>query len=123
MTSSPFAGHVFVVAGSAPLFGAVADALTSAGAAVALVGRTVTMGEPAAHFRADPDDAKVWARVIPHVEQRLGPIDAVVTDERGRLIAEELVVPDLVRRGHGAVVTIDSTADIDAVLSKLADTL
>jgi hypothetical protein len=123
VTPSPFIGCVFVVAGSAPVFGVVADALTAAGAAVALVGTATTTTDPAARFRADPGDADVWGRVVPHVEQRLGPIDGVVAGAEGRDIAEMLVAPDLARRGHGAVLAIADDADVSVVLTTLAGTL
>lgn len=120
---TPFAGRVFIVAGSAPLFGTVADALTTAQAAVGLVGTATTRTDPGVHFRADSEDADVWARFVPYVEQRLGPIDAVVADERSADIARLLVAPDLQRRGHGAVVVAPDDAGVRVVLRMLADTL
>jgi len=123
VTTSPFAGRVFVVAGSAPVFGAIADALVAADAAVALVGRVTTANDPAAHFRADPGDAAVWERVVPHVEQRLGPIDGVLTGAECHDIAESLVAPDLARRGHGAVISVADNDEANGVLRSLAGTL
>jgi NAD(P)-dependent dehydrogenase (short-subunit alcohol dehydrogenase family) len=120
---SPFSGRVFVVAGSAPVFGAIVDGLMASGALVAAVGTPLTAAEPAAYFRADVTDATAWERVLPHVEQRLGPIDAVVTDEAGSPTALRLTEPDFVRRGHGAVVVVNAGEDADDVLRTLAGTL
>ena len=115
------AGRVFVVAGRGETFTAVARRLTAGDALVGLVSTDAAVPEVAAHFRADHADRDVWERVVPHVEQRLGPIDAVVTDEVGGPIAEQLVGPDLRRRGHGAVVVVPHEADADSVLRMLSD--
>ncbi len=113
------AGRVFIVAGRGVTFTAVVRQLVAADALVALVSTDTAVPEVAAHFRADHADPDVWARVVPHVEQRLGPIDAVVTDDSGGPIAERLVGPDLHRRGHGAVVVVEPTADADSVVMTL----
>jgi hypothetical protein len=120
---SPFAGRVFVVAGSSAPLGAAADALTAAEALVAVVGPVRLMTDAAAHFHADPTDGRVWERVVPHVEQRLGPIDGVLSDRAAQPIAEQRVGPDFRRRGHGAVVVVDDGIDVDDALRTLADTL
>ena len=52
---------------------------------------------------ADPADPGVWVRIAPHVEQRLGPVDGVVTDAVSLVTAEAVFGPDLLRRGHGSV--------------------
>jgi hypothetical protein len=120
---SPFAGRVFVVAGSSASLGVAADALTTAEALVAVVGPVPLTTDAAAHFHADPTDAGVWERVVPHVEQRLGPIDGVLSDRAAQPVAERRVGPDLRRRGHGAVVVVDDGIDVDDVLRTLAGTL
>lgn len=115
------ADRVVIVAGSGSLFAAVAAGLVAEGAIVALVTTDTSAPEVAAHFRAEPADPDVWGRMVPHVEQRLGPIDAVVTDKSGRALAESLVGPDLQRRGHGSVVVVEPGTDPEAVLKTLAD--
>lgn len=123
MALSPFTGRVFVVAGQASALLEVATALTRQGALVALISMHTDADEVAAHFRADPTDPGVWDRAVPHVEQRLGPIDAVITDEKARPVADRLVAADLARRGHGAVVTIGKDTTAEEVLRTLAGTL
>jgi hypothetical protein len=113
-------GRVFIVAGRSDTFAEVARLLAAEDALVAVVSTDAIGPEVAAHFRADHADAAVWERVVPHVEQRLGPIDAVVTDAAGRSSAERLVGPDLQRRGHGSVLVLDGDADADAVVRTLA---
>ena len=123
MTTGPFAGRVFIVAGDAAVLGALAEALVGDSALVAVVSQIHLMPAAAASFRADHRDPDVWDRMVPHVEQRLGPIDAVITDEGGLEVAERLLGPDLRRRGHGAVVVVDADSDVADVLRTLADTL
>ena len=116
-------GRVVVVAGHGGVFTAVARLLVAEDALVAMVTTEADGPEVAARFRADPADRQVWDRVIPHVEQRLGPIDAAITDASVRAIADQLIAPDLARRGHGAILTVDDSSSADDVLRKLADTL
>ena len=123
MTDSPMIGRVVIVAGSGGVFAAVAAALVADDALVAVLSTDSEGPEVAAHFRGDPADPGVWGRMVPHVEQRLGPIDAVVTDASGRALADELVAPDLIRRGHGAIVTVEETTQAADVLTTLVDTL
>jgi hypothetical protein len=111
---------VFIVAGGGETFTEVARLLVADDALVAIV-TTDAVPEVAAHFRADPADPDAWGRMVPHVEQRLGPIDAVVTDESSRALAESLVGPDLLRRGHGAVIVVDPGEDAETVVRTLAD--
>ena len=115
-------GRVFIVAGCGGTFTSVARLLAADGALVALVTTDEPVPEVGAHFRADPADPDVWSRMVPHVEQRLGPIDAVVTDESAAALAEERVGPDLRRRGHGSVVVVPPGTDADSVLRTLAGT-
>lgn len=114
------AGRVFIVAGAGARLGDVADALVNAQALVAVVGSIPVAAAVAAHFHADPADETVWDRVVPHVEQRLGPIDGVITDGAVHAIGERVVGPDLSRRGHGAVVAIDNSSDVESILRRLA---
>lgn len=116
-------GRVFIVAGSGSRLGEVADALVAAHALVAVVGSIPVSSEVAAHFHADPADEAVWERVVPHVEQRLGPVDGVITDQASRVIGERMVGPDFGRRGHGAVIAIEDTSDVEEILRSLVDTL
>jgi hypothetical protein len=117
-----FAGRVFIVAGSGSKLGNVADALVTAQALVAVIGPIPVTTEVAAHFHADPANEDVWERVVPHVEQRLGPIDGVVTDEAAHAIGERMVGADFDRRGHGAVIAVDESGDVERVLRLLVDT-
>ena len=123
MALTGFAGRVFIVAGDGPAFEQLAVALTDAGALVAMIATGTGADDIAACFRANPADRLVWDRVVPHTEQRLGPIDGVVADRAAAPIATELVGPDLARRGHGAVVCVDVDASADDVLRTLAGTL
>jgi len=120
--SGVLAGRVFIVAGRGETFTDVARLLVADDAHVAIVTTDAAVPEVAAHFRADPADPDVWSRMVPHVEQRLGPIDAVVTDESGGPIAERLVGPDLQRRGHGAVLVAGPDADPDEIVKRLTGT-
>jgi hypothetical protein len=115
-------GRVFIVAGCGATFTGVAQLLASDGALVAIVTTDSAVPDVAAHFRADHADPDVWDRVVPHVEQRLGPIDAVVTDELGRATAERLVGPDLRRRGHGTVVVVPPATEPGSVVRMLGGT-
>lgn len=118
-----WAGRVVVVAGYGGVLNAVAGLLVAEDALVAMVTTDAGGPEVAARFRADPTDPQVWDRVIPHVEQRLGPIDAAIIDASVRAIADQLLAPDLVRRGHGAIVTVEGDSSPEDLLRKLADTL
>src|SRR4051794_20924015 len=91
-------GRVFVVAGRLPALTEVVDALTTAGSFVAFVSDTLSAPTAAAFFRADPTDATVWERVAPHVEQRLGPVDAVVIDAGAQEVVTQAFGVDLKRR-------------------------
>jgi NAD(P)-dependent dehydrogenase (short-subunit alcohol dehydrogenase family) len=115
-------GRVFIVAGRGETFTGVARRLVADGALVAVITTDEEVPDVAARFRADHTDPDVWDRVVPHVEQRLGPIDAVLTDQLGYPTAERLVGPDLLRRGHGAVVVVPPEADADSVLRTLIGT-
>ena len=111
-------GRVVVVAGHAPGLAALSAALVDAGALVAFVGPDASVPSAQASVRADPRDPAVWERIAPHVEQRLGPVDGVVTDAPTAAIVDAVFGPDFGRRGHGAVIVGDELS-VDAVVSAL----
>lgn len=123
MSGLAFAGRVIVVAGEGEHIDRAASTLLDADALVAVVSRTSSATTAAAWFRVDPADPEVWDRVIPHVEQRLGPIDAAVTTSAVHQLVRRLLLPDLERRGHGDVVDVDTAADVDEAISRLSTLL
>lgn len=52
----------------------------------------------------DIGDAGLWPRVLPHVEQRLGPIDIAVSIGRTALL--DAVSPDMSARGRGVAILV-----------------
>jgi hypothetical protein len=70
----------------------------------------VAMGLDAQVFgmAADPADESAWARIVPHVEQRLGPIDIVVAigEPDARAVLANAVVGDMAARRRGIVVEV-----------------
>src|SRR5207248_10162948 len=60
----------------------------------------------------DPTLRDTWDRIAAHVEQRLGPVDAVVADEHCARLLREVFGADFDRRGHGGVVALDRTTDV-----------
>jgi NADP-dependent 3-hydroxy acid dehydrogenase YdfG len=74
-----------------------------------------TDGQPAMGVVSDPADPGTWERVIPHAEQRLGPIDVVVAmgsdDDRRAVLAA--VLPDMTARGRGVIVEVSEAAPPD----------
>jgi hypothetical protein len=122
----PLAGHVVVLAGPGAQAAAGTRALAvSTGAALLGCGMlvaTVTNDngvidelersaaaqglEPPVSWRADPGVVSTWDRLYPHIEQRLGPVDAVVTDAAALDLVESVFRPDMRRRGHGAIVAL-----------------
>jgi hypothetical protein len=62
-------------------------------------------------WRADPLDPATWERLYPHIEQRLGPVDAVLADPSALDIIEAVFRPDMLRRGHGAIVGLSGPTD------------
>lgn len=123
MTTSAFAGHVVVVAGHDPRLATVAERLLRFGAYVAFVATDRKVEAAHASFRADPTDPEVWDRVVPHVEQRLGPVDGVVCDATAAAPAQAAFGPDLARRGHGGIVTLTQDVDVDRLISVLGGML
>lgn len=121
VTETPLLGRVVVVAGHAPDLAALAADLVGAGALVAFVAPDGGVPAAQASVRADPADSTVWERIAPHVEQRLGPVDGVVTDARSEATVRAVFGPDLVRRGHGSVLLADGLT-VDGVVSALLGT-
>lgn len=120
-TVNSLVGRVVVVAGEEPALRAVADAAHDAGALVAVVSRTLPDDvSGSVRFRSDPGDPAVWERVAMHVEQHLGPVDGVVTDDKRHDVVNAVFATDLARRGHGTVTVV--TDDLDGVLTHLCGT-
>jgi hypothetical protein len=116
-------GRVVVVAGEHPLLPALCERLGAAGALVAFVAHAAQPGDGATlSFRADPGDAEVWQRIGMHIEQQLGPVDAVAADESCAPTVRDVFGPDLHRRGHGGLVQVAADDSAEDVLSRLADT-
>jgi hypothetical protein len=112
-------GKTAIVAGDdAATVVEVVRALAANGALLAVVGDRavvdaaveVAMGLDAQVFgmAADPASAAVWARIVPHIEQRLGPIDVVVAigDAASRRVLADAVVGDMAARRRGVVVEV-----------------
>jgi len=117
------AGRVVVVAGTEAILGPIASALQSAGASVAFVASAqLARTDVAVHFRTDPTDPDVWDRVSMHVEQHLGPVDAVVTDAGTAGTVRAAFAADLLRRGHGDVVVVEPDAVVADAVTKVVGT-
>ncbi len=139
-------GQVAIVTGGGRGIGrAVALALAQAGMGIAVISRTGTQVRetvaqvearhaPALGFAVDVTDSSALARLLPQVEQRLGPIDLLVngagrteatdtalwesdveetwsvieTNLRGPLMYAAAVLPDMVRRRRGRIVNLTS---------------
>ena len=126
MTLDPLAGHVVVLAGPRGEASAEMKALAvSTGVALLACGMLVAVVTDDADaidhltrdataegldapvsWRADPGDAATWDRLYPHIEQRLGPVDGVVADADALDLVESVFRPDMLRRGHGAIVAL-----------------
>jgi hypothetical protein len=120
MTDS-FTGRVVVVAGDDDACRRVATALVAGEAVVAHLAAD-PLQTVALPFRGDVGDRAAWDRFVPHVEQRLGPVDATAASRRAAAHAQRVLGADFRRRGHGGVVTIYAGDDVDDVLTRLADT-
>lgn len=117
------AGRVVVVAGTEAILGPIAAALQSAGSSVAFVASAqIARTDVTVHFRTDPCDPDVWDRVSMHVEQHLGPVDAVVTDPGTAGAVRAAFAVDLSRRGHGDVVVVEPGDDAADVVTKVVGT-
>ena len=116
-------GRVVVVAGVAATVGPIAAALQDTGASVALVALAeVARTDVTVHVRADPSDADVWDRVSMHVEQHLGPVDAVVADASAEPLVRAVFAADLRRRGHGDVVVVHDGDNVGDVVTRVVGT-
>jgi NAD(P)-dependent dehydrogenase (short-subunit alcohol dehydrogenase family) len=98
--------------GSGALLGVVS---TDAAAIADLEAAADTAAQPLLAFRAGPTDAATWERISAHLEQRLGPIDAVVADAASVVAARETFLTDLHRRGHGDVIAMETDDVVGAV--------
>jgi NAD(P)-dependent dehydrogenase (short-subunit alcohol dehydrogenase family) len=115
VTLDPLAGYVVVLAGTDAEAG---RALLRCGALLAVVSadRTVVaeLEETAATeptsmllaFHADPSDVATWERLSAHIEQRVGPVDAVLCTAETAGAVHTTFDDDMRRRGHGAVITL-----------------
>lgn len=146
MTLDPLAGMVVVLAAPAGDDGA-ADAdlrtilastsseLLGSGAVLALVTRDRSAREdversaalqgvePPVAWAADPADPDTWERLYPHIEQRLGPVDAVLAQPVAIDLIETVFRPDMQRRGHGAIVPLSPAANpVTAIRTQLRHT-
>lgn len=144
----PLSGQVAIVTGGSRGIGeAVVMGLAEAGMGVAVIARTSAAvhrtvesaearGVPALGFAVDVTDQAALTRLLPQVEQRLGPIDLLVncagrtesldaplwkadltetwsvieTNLRGPLIYSAAVLPDMLRRRRGRIVNVTSLA-------------
>ena len=122
MVSKSLLGRVIVVAGEQSFLAVVATKAAEAGASVAVVSRTLPELEVAVRFRADPHDPDSWERIAMHIEQHLGPVDGAAADDAAYDVVSAMFVPDLTRRGHGAVVCVSIGDDPEDVLSSMAGT-
>lgn len=112
---SGLSGRTAVVAAADPFFATViATLLSAAGCLAAIVcpdpatvRRLNEQASGAVGFAADPTDRSAWERILPHVEQRLGPIDAVIAaaGDNAESLLVELVGSDLAAR-RGVLVTV-----------------
>ncbi|HEX4082339.1 MAG TPA: SDR family NAD(P)-dependent oxidoreductase [Acidimicrobiales bacterium] len=111
------AGKAVIVAGDqAATVVEVVRALAASGALVAVVAADRAIVDAAATglddqafaMAADPTSEAVWSRIVPHVEQRLGPIDVVVTigAAADRVPVAAAVVGDMAARGRGVVIEV-----------------
>jgi hypothetical protein len=57
---------------------------------------------------ADPASETAWARIVPHIEQRVGPIDVIVAigTAGDRSALADAVIVDMVRRHRGVVIEV-----------------
>lgn len=59
---------------------------------------------------AEPTSPEAWDRLVPHAEQRLGPIDIAVAigSKALRDLTHDRLIGDMVRRGHGVFAESDA---------------
>lgn len=118
------AGKTVIVAGPGLGLAEIVDAFVANHALVALVAsdRELVRGPGRAADNADPpvvaitEDAanpQFWARFVPQVEQRRGPIDVVVAvgPAENRAALRAAVEADMAARRRGIVIEIDATVE------------
>ena len=116
-------GRVVVVAGDDALLANAATAALAAGAKVAVISRALGDATAATvRFNADPRDPGAWERISMHVEQHLGPVDGVVTDEQSRPVVVDVFGADLARRGRAGVLVMQPGDDPRTLVTHLAGT-
>ena len=144
VTLDPLAGHVVVLAGPAAtrtdepdedrvtrsLAISTGAHLLSLGLLVAVVTTDASVitdlernaeqygVEPPTSWRTDPADPATWERVCQHIEQRVGPVDAVVADPLVLDLVEDVFRADMRRRGHGAIVALSPAENPVAALRR-----
>ncbi|HET7531428.1 MAG TPA: hypothetical protein VFJ98_10755 [Mycobacteriales bacterium] len=133
MTPDPLTGHVVVLAAPAgvgewdhearDLAAPAGAALLREGVLLAVVttdtgvqrdidGNASLQGvDPPITWRANPADPSTWGRLAPHIEQRMGPVDAVVVDPAALEVVRATFGGDMRRRGHGAIVMLSAAED------------
>jgi hypothetical protein len=110
-------GKTMIVAGESSYLLEVTQALAGNGVLLAIVAPDRELVEAAVALAeaesgvvfgitADPSAAVIWQRIASHIEQRLGPIDVVVsiaTAPTRRVIANALL-PDMTARRRGVLI-------------------
>jgi hypothetical protein len=121
VTGQDWLGRVVVCAGDDPRLDDVAHLAAARGAQVARIATRADLAAPdaVATFRADASNGTVWVRIGMHVEQHLGPVDAVIADPASAVAVAAYFDADLDRRGRPATVTIGPADDAGAVISSL----
>lgn len=120
------AGKVALVTGDHPGVVAIAATLAANGAPLGVITSeraTVDAALAAAESTnamgvvGDPGDPATWERVVPHAEQRLGPLDIVVAfdspAQRQAVISATL--PDMAARRRGVVIEVG--AEVGSVVT------
>jgi hypothetical protein len=116
-------GKTVIVAGESDRVIEISAALAANGAMLAIVSADRTAVDSAVRraeadevsvlgLTADPADPGVWPRIAPQIEQRLGPIDVVVTVGTAAMrdVVVHAVQPDMAARGRGVLVEVDASA-------------
>jgi NADP-dependent 3-hydroxy acid dehydrogenase YdfG len=112
-------GKVAVVSGDHHATTEVVAALAATGCAIAVVARDRTRIDSAVAAAessgvavfgvvSDPADEATWHRVVPHSEQRLGPLDVLVAlgTATTRAASIAAIAPDMAARRRGIVVEV-----------------
>jgi hypothetical protein len=106
--------HLAVPAGAELLAsGALVAAVTTNIGVIDDLGRNADLHgvDAPVSWRADPVDLSTWERLYAHIEQRLGPVDAVLADPAALDVVESVFRPDMLRRGHGVIVALSGPHD------------